>query len=125
MNQSLNTATKQFIEMICNGGFLSKDIGEAWMYPNSLVENSQARKTEDASEWSQPIVSPTTRATSLSLVRHIAVRLIIHTKKVNDLLIKRLKLVKSMEEIHKVCDIHNCKAISLEIIQLFQHLNKY
>lgn len=103
--RGLNTTTKQFIKIMCNGEFLSKDVEDAWEYSDSLTKNSQASETEDALEKSQSIDTPRNRGGLIKLgeTEYIATRLISH--KVDDLLAKRWETLKIMVEVQEICDI--------------------
>lgn len=118
--QGLNIATKQFIEMMCNGEFLSKDIEDAYVYLNSLAENSRVWKIKDAFELSQPI-APTTRDRLIKLgeTKDIAMRLIILTKKLTICIPKNQCRQRLWKKFTKFVTLASYKAISLKIIQLF------
>lgn len=96
----LNTATRQFIETMCNTESLSKDAEQAWEFLDSLAKNSQVWKIEDNLERKKLIEKSQNRGR----LEDIPARLISLPKIVEDWITKK-KHAKVIDEVLEICNI--------------------
>lgn len=117
--QGLNIASK-FIEILCNAEFFRKDVDETREYLDSLAKSSYVWKKYNTSERNQPLY-----LIKVGEDEDIARKLITLPKKVEDLLSKRLEIVRVINEVQEIRDNCEIQGFIIRIVQLFLPSKKY
>ena len=97
---------RQFVEMMCNGEFMSKNSDKAWSYLDMLAENAQSWDTSDKSSNIKPPQQK--EKWGIYILKEeddVNARITNLTRKVEALELGKSGVSKSTEAIENVCGI--------------------
>ncbi len=101
----LSSNMRQFVEMMCNGEFMSKEPNEAWDYFDLLAENAQAWDTTDKNEKSK--IAPNAKG-GIYLIKDdndVNVKIANLTRKVEAMELSKANIGKAQTIVESICGI--------------------
>ena len=117
--ESLTPKMCQFVEMMCNGEFLDKDLDEAFDYFDFLDENAQSWDTTDTSDWSRASTNPSEGGKyQLREDDDLSARVASITRKLEAMELRKVNGVNIVSKIDEVCRI--CETMEHPIMNVLQ-----